>query len=145
MWLSIVSLVVSAAIAIWTAKIQREQVALQKRLLELEEEKARESKRAILSAYITQEFGSKRMNKVLRIENSGMSAAHIEEILVDGVSIYEHGAFLHRDEPVRVIGPRSHVDFLLVLTLGMKPPSHIKITWVDATREKQEFETTLTL
>ncbi len=150
--ISIVTAIVSVA-AFWqshcaakrSAKVQEEQVEMQKRITQIEE--AREQDRVIQSrkAYLKAELRkNERGSYRLVIKNSGQGTARNVKATLDGKPILEHPAINPSQQEITLIGPYSEISYIARITFGCRPPFKFKVTWEDDSGEPGEYETTLT-
>ncbi len=153
--ISIITALVSVA-AFWqshcaakrSAKLQEEQVEMQKRITQIEESRERDrvtqSRKANLSAKLQKvEQNSYR----LVINNSGQGTARNVKATLDGMPIMEHPAICHdREEDVLTIGQNSSVSYIMCIINipGKRPPFKFRVTWDDDSGEPGEYETTIT-
>ena len=154
LWATTIPIVVSAgalAVAVWT---HRRQHRLQERMVALED--AREKDRivamgkALLTAHVVSEVIAHRrtgsaLRHFLRIDNKGPAEARDIKVLLDGKPIMEHPAVVQRQEEVLQIGPKSHFDYLLALSLQANAPRQAEMSWSDDSGEPGSYRTTLTL
>jgi hypothetical protein len=129
---------------------------IEKKQLEIEEarEKDRltEKQKAYLTAKIVSEplpslDGRRQTTRhLLRIDNTGLAQARNIKVLLDGKSLLEHPAILKGNGEVTKIGPRSFIQYLLVLCDEVYPPFDLEVTWSDDSGGEPGFyQTTLTL
>ena len=115
-----------------------------------EEDRIYQSKKARLVAHIHKEVENQRMHNtmwknMLRIENKGLCEARDIKLALDDKPVMEHRAILKSQSEVTQIGPQSHFDYPLILTLATVPPSKAEITWTDDSGEPGSYKTTLTM
>jgi hypothetical protein len=118
---------------------------LQKRLVEIEEARELERKKATSQGQLTariQNYGQ--YNYRLLIENSGDAAAHDINLIMDGKPFDQHPAAVNGDGEITSIGPHSQATRLLAITMGCAPPFELEISWVDDSGEMGHYQTTLT-
>ncbi len=126
--------------------------SIQKRQLEIEEarenDRIRNSNKAQLRAYIKKEVESQRMHHtvwkhLLRIENMGLAEAREIKVILDDKPLFEHPTILKGQRKITQIGPQSHFDYTLALTMGAPIPSRVQITWSDDSGEPGDYKTSL--
>ena len=136
------------ASALRSAKTAEEATEIQRRILEIENqrrtESAIEAKRAKLSVSITRRRtptlvgGGERDVDFLTIKNSGQATAHIREILVQEKPLAECEEFPKKLSEDASVGPGGSLDLLLLLRRPeplMPEPLHmpfaVRVTWED--------------
>lgn len=139
----------SVVVAIWLGvknhRLARKNTDLQKRLVELEEERELDRKKAASKAQLRatlENYGQH--NYRLVIENIGNCEARNIVLQMDGKLFADHPAAMENEGPIRSIGPHTRVTKLLAITMGCAPPFELDITWEDDSGEPRHYRTTLT-
>lgn len=146
--LAITAVAVGVAIyfGIKSHRLRKENADLQRRLLDIEETREHERKKAAskgqLQAAIV-DYGQR--NYRLVVENTGDCEARNVELKMDGKLFDEHCAAVKGEGKIDYIGPHSHVTRLLGITMGCSPPFEFGISWEDDSREAGHYRTTVTI
>lgn len=128
---------------------------IEKKQLEIEERREKdrlaEKQKANLTAEIVSEpllslSGRRQTTRhLLRIHNTGLAQARNIKVLLGGKSLLEHPAILQNTVEVSEVGPKSPIQYVLVLSSATYPPFDLEITWSDDSKEPGFYQTTLTL
>ena len=145
--LGIAAVAVGVAIyfGIKSHRLGKENADLQRRLLEIEESREHERKKATSKAQLQAgivNYGQH--NYRLVIENTGDCESRNVELKMDGKPFDEHQAAVKGDGKINHIGPHSHATKLLGLTLKCAPPFDFEASWEDDSGEAGHYQTTLT-
>lgn len=134
--IAVLALVVSG-IAIWRAEAsQRRADRFQTRLVVIEEaredDRVIEKQRAQLVGRLIRDRVDGSLSERLAIEDRGSAQAREIQILLDGVPLPEHEAFLFKDDPVHSkLGPHTPYEYRLGTHMGMEDPKRLTIIWED--------------
>lgn len=131
----IISVVISVISLIVSWSVQNKQVKLQERMVKLEEARdlaAKEaSRRAAVTCILTKVPASSGMRHVLRLHNSGPSAARNVQVKIDGTPHTKHPCVWNGHE-IPILGPGSRLDISLQFHSGTpRPPFVVTIAWED--------------
>ncbi len=143
--IAFISVVAAAYFGLKSQRLEKKNTDLQKRLLEIEETRENDRKRATSKAQlraVIEEHGNH--NYRLVIENTGDSEARNITLKMDGKPINEHPSSLVGDHDISQIGSHSRATRLLGLTLTCSPPFDFEASWEDESREVGLYRTTLT-
>jgi len=139
------SLIVSM-IAVWkSSQAQREANAVQKRIVEIEEQREREKLFEAKQANLRAELRKvERRTYRLYLVNHGKAEAHNIRIKLDGTPLAEHCAAVQNDRMPVFLGPGAECSVLLAISSVCAPPFEIEITWDDDYGTDRTYRTTLT-
>jgi len=143
---SVFSLFASIIAIFISRKAHREAITVQRRIVEIEEQRERDRQLSELKASL-----HPRLRKTdrglyrLHVVNSGKGLARNVRVTLDGKRLVEHGTAVQGGEIPALIGPNSEVSCLLVITLGCAPPFKIEVEWDDESGKDRIFQGTLTL
>jgi hypothetical protein len=146
MWIGIGVTGVLSIVALYNSrKAHREAIALQKRLVEIEQQRETDRLRQAKAAKLRADLrptpqGCDR----LYIFNSGDCEARNVTAVMDGKPITEHPASPRGEEFPELIGPDSEVSYLLAWSRKTNPPYELEITWDDDSGNQRLYRTTLT-
>lgn len=161
--ISAVSLLVSiivAAISVWQhydrkafeRKSHDETLAIERRVVEIEEqrdtEKQEKSKKAILlpefdSNCHSHSYGEYRDTKLI-IRNNGQSTAKNVKVYIDGVDVINHPKISPKTQYIKCIAPSSHFDYEFYQMNDKNLVYSITIEWEDDSGPNKS-ETTLSI
>lgn len=130
----------------------KEQTELQRRVVELEEQRESEKQKSLNSALIHaeidfEEAGGRRYPRKIMIWNQGMAIAENLKIFIDDNSPLE-ADYLYTEEStdqLEVLPPGDHYAYPFQKMDENQPPVRIKIIYEDPQRNEQEYETKLRL
>lgn len=106
---------------------------------------SKEDQKARLIAKFVREPGLKSPRNLLRIENQGSSEARDVRVILNDKPLLEHGRVLtNQQEEIQLIGPKSHIDYLMALDFGFSPPFKVSLTWIDDSGEQGSYRTIVT-
>jgi len=114
---------------------------LQKRLLEIEEQRIEERR----GARLTIQFHYDGKRRVLRICNVGSGEARNIRLRLDGVDAVEHPCWVKEQRPVSTISGENYVDCLVFLTMRNPTPREAQVLWDDDVSLSKSSRSTLTL
>jgi len=133
--ISALSIVVAIIALIRSSKAHRETIAIQKKVMEIEQEREadriKKSKSAVLHAEIR---NTGRREHRLFVINSGESAARNVTVKTDNKNA----------RIPDLIGPKTEVSCMLMLDLNNPISFEIEITWDDDYANNKKYETKLT-
>lgn len=127
----------------------RKSSAVQKRQLEIEEQRERdrvvETKKARLTAQVVKEPSAHSTpDYYLEITNSGVCQARDIEVKLDGKAAMEHPCVRKRAASITQIGPQSAARYELVVKRDIPFAQKAEIRWTDDSGEPGRYRTTLT-
>jgi hypothetical protein len=138
------SLIVSIIAFKKSTHAQDEANAVQKRLVEIEEQREQERQLSIRQASLRPELREVSNNSYrLYLINEGSAVANNVRVLLDGNPINEHAARSY-EEPPNLVGPNSEVSVLLSISFDCVPPFGIEVRWDDASGSDRSYIGTLT-
>lgn len=142
---SVLSLIVSVIAVGVSWKAQRTSNALQKRVVEIEEQREKNKQLEAEQASIYPEFrktggGSYRLYLI----NSGLAEARNIEVKLDGKPLNEHATAVQGDNVPNCIGPNSEASCLLAISMDCAPPFEIEVRWDDDSDVERIYRGTLT-
>jgi hypothetical protein len=133
-------------------EMQKEQTELQRRVVELEEQREEKKKRLQKKAEIRavidfEETGGHRLPRKILIWNHGPADAENIEVLVDGLppSEVEYLYTERRNDTVEVLPAGDYYDYSFGNREENQAPIDITVTYDDLLDEKQEYKTKLRL
>ena len=139
------SLVVSA-IAIYTSwQAQRQAIAAQRRIVEIEEQRERDRQLTEVKASLHPQLRKTPRNSYrLYLVNSGKGIASNVRVRLDGKRFSEHAAAIRGDDMPTQVGPNSEVSCLLGVSMDCAPPFSIDVEWEDDSGKDRLYQGTLT-
>lgn len=146
--LSIIAVIISAMVAVYTYLQGRKSNQLQERIVQLEEQREQDKQVAANQADVKAEIVQKptnhgKLSKKFRIYNSGESQARNIRVWIDDEPVYDVG-FIHIDEPfIEILAPGSHVDFITSFSNDTPLNWKTTILWDDDSGKDRKFETML--
>ncbi len=143
--ISALSLGVSA-IAIYTSsQANRQAIAAQRRIVEIEEQRERDRQRGELQASMHPQLRkTNRHSYRLYLVNSGKGIARNIRVRLDGKRLSEHAAAIQGDDIPSQVGPNSESSCLINITMTCAPPFNIKVEWDDDSGKDRIYQGTLT-
>lgn len=144
-FVSVVALLVSV-VSLWqSSRAQREANAIQRRLVEIEEQRERDKQLSAMKASLRPELRkTERGSDRLYIANSGDAGARNVRVSLDGLPLKGHPAAVHGDDMPAHVRPRSEVSCLVAFTVGRAPPLDIEVRWDDDFGADRAYRRTLT-
>lgn len=143
--LSAGSLVVSVVALLKSNHAQHEANVVQKRLVEIEEQREKDRKAELVQAKLRPELRkTSRGSHRLYIVNQGDVEARNIRVEVDDKPLIEHAAAVRGDSLPDFVGPHCEISCLLDLHFGCAPPFKIRVRWDDDLRKDKKIETILT-
>ncbi|HUU30088.1 MAG TPA: hypothetical protein VM123_19965 [archaeon] len=146
---SIIGLLLSLsaiAVSIWAYSKSSK---TEKKLLEIEEareeDRIKQSKKAILMAIIDHEYHRNFTSFTLQIKNEGEAEARDVCVKLDEMPLLEHPVIPKTIEEIKQIGPKSVIRYRMAITRGYRKNFEVEITWADDSGEPGFYKTTLTL
>lgn len=137
-----------------SASAAQDAAGIHARMLGLEQlrqvEATLDAKRAKLHAEKTTkdvlQFDKPSKDTYLTIMNSGQSAAHCLEILVNGKPVNEYQEFLPKLEGTASIGPVGRLDLRMTFFMEgeLRPPFEVTLAWDDESGMRGEWAGTIT-
>ena len=149
-WVSIAIALISLLVSIIAMKLgykaQRESNVIQKRMVEIEEQRENEKRLDLGQAKLRAEIRKPASSNCHRlyVMNEGLAEAKNVQVELDDITLEEHPAYASDSIP-NFVGPQSEVSCLLAITLNSNPSFDIKIAWDDDISKKRNYHTTLTL
>ena len=151
-YISLVGLVVafvSLCVAIMayakSYKTQDKTIALQQRLIQIEEGRDQLSLVKASSAKLRAELREfKRSSYKLCIANDGNVFARNVCVELGGMSLVDHPVCPRGVEIPKLVGPKSEINCVLAIHMNCAPPFALRVLWDDGCGVNQSFETTLT-
>jgi len=139
------SLIISA-IALWiSSRAQNKAVAVQKRIVEIEEQREKERQVRSLQAQLQPQIRKSSLGSYrLYLLNSGEAEAYNIKVILNGKPLEEHCAAVNGDSIPTHIGANSEVSCLLNITFGCAPPFEIEVKWDDASGTGRIYRGALT-
>jgi cation diffusion facilitator CzcD-associated flavoprotein CzcO len=137
---------IASAWASWRAnRISAEQTQLQRRLVELEEERERARKLDNKRANLKAELVRKDTKPHIRIENRGAAEARNIRGRLNGERFEEHECTKRLFQPIDAIGPDSHtrVPLIIFMQATGQPPFDLVLRWDDDAQIDATYRTTL--
>ena len=141
--LSLLISMCSVGVAVW-AHVRHH--SLQKRIVDIEEEREQDRKRDATKADLTASMGRfPSGGHKLVIKNLGESEARDIRVRMDDKPILEHEAVPHNHDEIHSIGPHSEIEYKLGLSSQTGPPFRVEISWSDDSGERGHYKTTVTI
>ena len=151
---SVLALLVSAASAIATWRINSRQSRHQERLVDLETAREQDRQRLARSAELRASIGRDKQDfrermiprsatYWLAIRNDGMALAQNVRILLDGKPFLEHTLVPHGEEEITTIGPGTEHRYILAVSLQSASIVDALIQWDDDSGEPRRWESKL--
>ena len=143
--ISALSFVVSG-LATWIAwKAHRENVGLQQRMLEIEEQRERDRRLSASQARLYPKLREVSSSSCrLYLVNSGMAAARNVRVMLDDKPLADHPAAVQDDPMPTEVGPNSEVSCLLGCDFKCGPPFQIEVHWEDDSGSDRTYRGILT-
>ncbi len=127
------SLIVSVIAVRKSSWAQREAIAAQKRIVEIEEQREKERHTRSLQAQLQPRLRKSSTGSCrLYLSNSGKAEACNVEVILDDKALDEHCASVKGDSIPTRIEANSEVSCLLNITFKCAPPFGIEVKWDDA-------------
>ncbi len=144
--IAFVSVIAAVYFGIKSQRLEKKNTDLKKRLLEIEETRENDRKKAITKAQLRARIEDRgNHNYRLVVENTGNCEAQNIQLRMDGKPLNEHPAAVSGDSEISHIGPHSFATRLLGLTLKCSPPFDFEVTWEDESGQSGVYRTTLTI
>ena len=145
--LSLVAAVIIGSLQTWFRKrkldLQWQQVALQARVVELEEESKAHSGKPTLRAKIENRPLYRHDGPCLVVENLAAVKAVNVRVFLDRKTASKHGIVEKGSDSIPEIGPRSETYLVLKENCQVNEPRHVRVTWEDENSTPYNFETTV--
>ena len=140
--LSIIAIIIAGISFVFAVISFKKSHRIEKRQLEIEEERRSEEKAASLIAYFY--FDGKR--RTLRIENKGNGEARNITVLLDGQALEQHPCWVS-NQPNRIttLCGQGFGDYILVLTSSTPFPELIELHWEDDVKKDNISRSSLTV
>lgn len=102
------------------------------------------TRKAILSAKLARELGSRHIADRLRISNDGASEARNLVVIMDDLPLQDHPAFPEGQSLVSTVPPMGDISYVLAISHDSAPPFKVRLTWSDDSKEPGSVETVIT-
>lgn len=143
--ISALSLGVSA-VALYTSwQANRQAIAAQRRIVEIEEQRERDRQRGELQASLHPQLRKINGHSYrLYLVNSGKVLARNIRVRLEGKRFSEHPAAIQGDDIPAQVGPHSEASCLINITMTCAPPFPIHVEWDDESGKDRIYQGTLT-
>ena len=139
------SLAVSAVAVLVGWKAHREAIGVQRRTVEIEEQRERDKHSSSSIASLRPQLRkTDRGSYRLYLVNAGHAEARNVRVSLDGRPLRQHPAAVRGDEMPRYVGPNSEVSCLLAISHDCAPPFQIEVGWDDDFGTGRVYRGTLT-
>jgi len=138
---SIIALIVAAGSFFFSVLSFQKSHSVEKRQLDIEEERRSEEKAAALVAYIHRD-GNRR---TLCIENKGNGEARNIAMLLDGRPLEEHPCYVDQPNSIAILGGQTKGHYIIVLTNSTPWPALAEVHWEDDVKKDNVSRSSLTV
>lgn len=138
------SLVVAIIAIIKSGRAQKEANAVQRRVVEIEEQRERDRQAESTQAQVRAELRKVERSYRLHLVNNGAVEANNIRVEIDDIPLADHSVSVESDPMPDLVGPKSEISCFLGLTMSCVPPFKIKVTWDDESGTDRTYCSTLT-